>query len=80
MYQLAMAFKKYEVTDVDCQLYVACEAAQVQEDAIEAENVLTDIARGVKPLMRSVISFCRRDFSKSRDRWAWNVARVFTLR
>lgn len=52
MYQLAMAFKKYEVTDVECQLFVACEASQVQKEVAEAENVLAEIAEGVRPLMR----------------------------
>lgn len=29
MYLLAEAFKKWEVKDIDCQVYVACEASQV---------------------------------------------------
>ncbi len=28
MFELAQAFKKYEVTDPPCQRYVACEASQ----------------------------------------------------
>ncbi len=29
MFQLAESFKKYEVTESDCQKYVSCEASQV---------------------------------------------------
>lgn len=51
-----MAFKKDFVTEEDCQLFVACEASQVQDDPnLQGVNALVSIAAGVKPIMRYTI-------------------------
>ena len=47
MQQLAQAFKKYEVSELECHLYVACEASQEQKH--EENGVL---ARKVFDIMR----------------------------
>ncbi len=47
MYQLAEAFKKYEVEEQNCQMYVACEASQ---EARHEEN--GQLARDVYHIMK----------------------------
>lgn len=41
MYQLEQAFKKYEVNEIECRMYVACEASQV--DRLEENGPLAKI-------------------------------------
>ncbi len=59
MAQLAEAFKKYEVADLECQMYVACEASQEarhEENGALAKEVFA-IMRWVNTAGRKFSSF-----------------------
>jgi hypothetical protein len=45
MFELALAFKKYEVTSPPCQRYVACEASQ--ETRIEQNGPLATLVNRI---------------------------------
>lgn len=49
MYLLAEAFKKWEVKDIDCQVYVACEASQTANHDKNGQ-----LARDVYKIMKYV--------------------------
>ena len=40
MAQLEQAFKKYQVEEAECELYIACEASQVHRSFHPGESIL----------------------------------------
>ena len=51
MSQLEQAFKKYQVEEAECEMYIACEASQVQriEENGPLARIVYDILRYVNP-------------------------------
>jgi hypothetical protein len=47
MAQLEQAFKKYQVTEAECEMYIACEASQVNrhEENGPLAKIIFDIIR-----------------------------------
>lgn len=71
MFQLAEAFKKYEVKDRDCQTYVACEASQVQR---HEENGI--LAKVVYDVMKKLSKHGVKQVEK-KDKYVAGLVRLF---
>ncbi|XP_059095749.1 uncharacterized protein LOC131890427 isoform X1 [Tigriopus californicus] len=71
MFQLAEAFKKYEVKDRDCQTYVACEASQVQR---HEENGI--LAKVVYDVMKKLSKHGVKQIEK-KDKYLADLVRLF---
>ena len=56
MAQLEQAFKKYQVEEAECEMYIACEASQVQriEENGPLARIVYDILRYVIGIMLSI--------------------------
>eukprot|EP00095_Tigriopus_kingsejongensis_P008677 maker-scaffold72_size415059-snap-gene-3.19 protein:Tk08677 transcript:maker-scaffold72_size415059-snap-gene-3.19-mRNA-1 annotation:"hypothetical protein DAPPUDRAFT_307693" len=71
MFQLAEAFKKYEVKDVDCQTYVACEASQTQRH--EENGILAKVVYGI---MKKLNKFGLKQVER-KDKYVASLLKMF---
>merc|ERR1711862_1074970 len=66
LYSLSQSFRKYQIEDIGCQMYVACEAAKFdRENSKNSFNGLIDDVQGIlKPITLDEAKFLPKRLSK----------------